>query len=371
MAAVTRARLAAIWFAPYGRLLSDDPPSKGAPELGRSVSWRAAYLAAGAERARPYERPWPVGPSSGSDLLLRRLWNEYATGDSQKSLSSRAAWRHLVPLRLAERKWRLPAAPWRASVHECVYPHGVACVVDAELEAPAGSALNEFCADALELRWRPQRWLDDGNVRELTLDEVAYRSLRRLLRRLSGNRHPTVTPVRDVPFTIVTVIDGTGVQPAAQPPRREGYAMTHWQAGWGSVPPAAWATDTVLPLTHGRAAGAMVCTPGARFVWMPELFGAGTSDHTLGHFHRRMMWMSLQTDALGALARNMVADDTVDLSPTLYSLRKSVAGLFGRLQSGAGTVRLASIPQQITDSGYAQVAQLLRTQEQMTPLSIQ
>ncbi len=365
MRQVTRARVSLSWFALNTRALIAPATGETHWAVGRSLAWRALFDQVRGNQAAPLDGrtlqpPWPLYQNGARE---RAMWNHYATNDPTTRVSTRTAWNNLLPIRLGP-STRLRADPWRAVLHECVYPHGVGCVMDLEFARPAPPTdLANFCNEAVSFVTTPQHW--SGSAPPATINDVATRTVRRLARTVFGG--PADHPLD--PYSVTTIVQGATDQPSVDAALKQaGLALAGWRADWASADVTS--SPDVTAFGVGNYGAFAAGTPGGWFVWAPSAFPVAAqpnavSRSTLADLHRAMMWMGLQVDALGTFAVWLARDDIGDLPPTAQSLRRPVALALGRLAGGAGPVPGPLVTRQIANRGYAAAVTTLRKAEQL------
>jgi len=355
-AMISKARVSFSFFALDVTQLGDQPlePArrKGWPQLGRSVAWRATFKAATSDPgdfrlARP-----GAGPERESG---EAFWAVYATGTATNNLSPTLAWGHFVPFRV-DIPLRIDTPPWwpgRIGVQGRAFPHGVAVIVDAALDAPAGLSVADFRQITMRLRKDPLpgRW--NGEPIDQGLNELAGRALVWLLRSLVGRRRVLLEGTRH-PFTVVTVLRGATGGVATDMLEPELYCFA---SGRVRKPDDA----DRLVLDDQSTGDVFLAAERGRVLWAPSAFEVvDTNRHELSEFHRDLTWLSLQVDSLHRLILHVDAWDG-DLPPVLLSRRRDAALLLGRLYGQAdSTYGSPSVARQLDDCDIAPVNRVLQ-----------
>ena len=367
-------RLSLIWAETALDFLGDTVPA-GAPLafLGRRLSYAQQFDQALQGQAVPGDLGLPWREPAG-----QYFWTYYLEGRTPGSVSGDQAWKMLVPFRgkaLAKAK-----APWLSGhlvLEAFFYPHGLALVATAVCRAQL--TLKEAVEKAFEVTRSGSfdvEWDGGGGPESLSLDAFAGKALAALRQAAWGSgAAPGVRPVQ--PFTVVTVVRGSGVNPGAPTPNGGGAhraleAMTTWRPTWqhDALPDLAEASLTIrrAPPSHvlyGRKRG--------RAVWFPALFiQADRSLHSLSCYHRNLVLASLQVESLGGLvsetAKQIQAGKA--LAVTHRECARRAVGILGRLYGGAiSTYRTWSPRAHIEQNDLVAVVNKVRDLFNMAPLS--
>lgn len=331
-------RLSFIWVETVLDLVRHAVPS-GAPLafLGRRSSYAQRFEQVLRSPREPggLEPPWrrPAG---------HFFWTYYLRGRTPGNVSGDQAWKALVPFR-----GKVPAAveaPWLGGdlVPETfLYPHGLALVVTALCRAHL--PLEEAVEKAFEVRQTGKfqvEW-DEGRVSQsLSLDAFVGKALTTLGKAGFG---PGATPdARSVtPFTLATVVRGTGVHPNAPVPdggkaHRALEAITTWRPTWryDVLPNLA---EVSLQIRRAPPSHVLYYGKRGRAVWFPGLFIREARDlHSLACYHRNLVFASLQVESLSGLV-SQTAKQIRDMSPLSVTHRecaRRAVGILGRLYGG-------------------------------------
>ncbi len=334
-------RLSFIWVETILDLLGDSPPAN-AP---------FAFLGDRYAYAQQFEQALHNGDGAGGlkppwhDQGKQYFWTYYLEGRTPGSLNGTRAWKALVPFRA-----KVPAAvqaAWLSPplyLEAFFYPHGLAFVLSARHRAPL--TLARAVDKAFEVR-RSGRftvsWDGGGNPDILSLDVLADQALD-ALRQMAFGPDAAAGARPATPFTIVTVVNGTGVDPDAPTPdggevHRVLEAMTEWRPTYRNdvLPPLADArlrTRTAPPshVLYGRTRG--------RAVWFPALFVPEAGDlHSLTCYHRNLASVSLQVESLGALLSEIARKirSAAPLSEGQRECARRAAHILGALYAGNST----------------------------------
>jgi hypothetical protein len=334
-----------------------EPPFKF---LANRFDFANQFDAALANRTGRLQPPWP-------DRAGRGFWAYYF--EEQRPLSAikgAEAWHGVAPLRVVTPVVVTTAEPGVAVALETfVYPHGVAAIVNLTLSGTLSPI--EAATLAVKLRREPVFIVDvvEGN---LVLDAVAAKVLDRL-RATAFGADATVGWRSQFPFTLTTVIIGTGVDDAQLPSdggdeHRFLDAVTTWSPTWQTAS-LGRVSDHALPSrTDGVPGGHVVYKHDrSRAVWFPGSFTVPSGYvSTLSCFHRNQVLAALQVESLSGLAVATAAYLAAGnrLTNPHYDAALRAGNVLGRLYGGAASSYRSRSPQaQIDDGGH--IAEINKT----------
>jgi len=365
-------RLSFIWVETTLDLLDDAVPTDAPLAfLGRRHSYAKHFdqiLLSNASH-EGLQVPWPR-PSG--DLF----WTYYLKCKPGRVTGLRA-WKALVPLRKV-----LPAEvkaqwlPGRLLLEAFFYPHGLALIVTAICQTHL--TLNNTVDKAFEIRRTGRfqvKWQGRKTSEYLSLDRLADKGLTKLRKAATGKRVSSggmsVTPV-----TVVTVVRGSGVDPAiATPNGREVHraleAMATWRPTWhyNDLPKLAQACLKIrtAPPSHvlyGQRRG--------RVIWFPGLFTQQTKRlRSLSCYHRNLVFDLLQVESLSDLVLKTAEqiEEGQKISVTQSECTRRAAGILCRLYRGAfSTYRSWSSRTHIELNNLVEVLNKVRDLYNMDPL---
>lgn len=328
-------RVSLIWVETVLDLLSDSVPSDAALAcLGRSWSYAGEFdeLKSTGSGPMDLELPW-------RKTGVHWFWTHYLEGHTRSEVTGSRAWKAQIPFR-----GKVPAqveAPWLRGhlvLESFFYPHGVALVLTARCATPM--TFDQAVGTAFEIRRQGRysiQWEEWGRVESLKADRVARKVLWALRTTAMGGG-ATVAARSVEPFSVVTVVRGTGVSPGIPTPEggeahRAMEAVTCWRPTWqhDSLPALADAslpTRTVPPshILYGRKRG--------RAVWFPALFMLPPGQlRTLACYHRNLVLASLQVESLSLLVSSTAKELRAGrlLSAAHSDCARRAAGVLGRL----------------------------------------
>jgi len=245
--------------------------------------------------------PWPRATGQG-------YWERYFEGRTVDKVTPQYAWKNLVPVRL-----RLPRlvppqpAAGRASAwaEALAYPHGLLVAVGLRMQGADGEW---EAGDAID------RLLGAREAKIVVAGAVANARVLRELgpALLDATREQAFGPEveggsRGGPFTVCTVIRGSGVNPQdAIPEGGDVHRLLDALAGLDRN----WRTNRLPTLASHVLAGRLASPPGhvvyarkrGRAVWFPSHFtGNSGTKHALGCYHRNLTLASATVESLGAL----------------------------------------------------------------------
>lgn len=347
-------RLSFIWVETVVDLIADSVPSDAPLAfLGRPGSYIEIFdrLLPGGTGPRGLEMPWPT-PSG------QFFWTYYLEGRTPGYVSGKQAWKALVPFR---KKLPIvieaPGLPGQSIAEAFFYPHGVAliltvlCRADLSLEEAVEGAFEVRRKGKLRIEW--QKDFTDT----LTLDSLADRLLTALRRLAIG---PTATPGHRsiTPFSLFTVVRGTGVAPSMPMPHggevhRALEAVTTWRPTWrfDALPNL---DDVTLPTRTAPPSHVLYAHTRGRAIWFPGSFTQqGRNVHSLTCYHGNLTFASLQVESLGSLivstARQIHQETGRVLSPTHLECARRAAGILGRFYGGSPSIYQSFSPRTQTD----------------------
>jgi hypothetical protein len=366
-------RFSFIWVETAPDLLADPVPSD-APLAFLRRRWTYAQefdrVIQGGAGSVGLALPWPV--RAGRQFF----WAYYLEKPIPGDLTGDQAWNALVPFRgKVPAKAQAPWPPEQLFLEAFFYPHGLAFVLTARCCDQL--TLQQVVEKAFEMRRTGKfqvKW-DNGGVETLSLDMFADKALAALRQVAFGPAAPPgAGPLK--PFTIVTVVKGTGVDPAVPTPdggeiHRALEAMTSWRPTWmydklTEIAAASLRIRTAPPshVLYGRARG--------RAVWFPALFIPGAEAfHSLACYHRNLVFASLQVESLGNLASETAKQlrQGMSLSAAHRECAQQAAGILGRLYAGASSYRSWSPRAQIEQNDLVADVNEVRDFFNMGPLA--
>ncbi len=340
-------RYAFVWVEVVPELFDSKPPSGPAGRLGSDVGY---YEAFGAPRATipGATLPWiPVG---------RNLyWTRFLAGANPNTIEPPNAWEHLVPIRLALKPSPSDEQGMFVISTECfLFPFGLGLVVS--VNRRADESLADAVDAAISFRRGARIALPSSARGPVPLDAAAERILGSVRQRLYGLPPANSPPVE--PFTIATVVQGSGYDPDTGPIPEVRQALTglvFWDPEWRSKPVTEGATsDVPLSRKRSRPGHVMIAADRGRAVWFPARFGATQKTRTLGCYHRNLVLASTQTEALGTFMSSTL-DRLGNADPSSLpwdehsTWERAVRILDASYVGLSSTYRSASIQRQITD----------------------
>lgn len=212
-------------------------------------------------------------------------------------------------------------------------------------------------------------------MESLKADRLAREVLRALRTRAMG-AGASVAARSAEPFSVVTVVTGTGVSPGT--PTLDGgqvhralEAVTCWRPTWqhDSLPALADAslpTRTVPPshVLYGRKRG--------RAVWFPALFMLPAGQlRTLACFHRNLVLASLQVESLSRLVSSTAKELRAGrlLSAGHSDCARRAAGVLGRLYGATPDIYRSWSPRvHIEQNNFTSPVNTVRAHFGMPPL---
>jgi hypothetical protein len=261
------------------------------------------------------------------------------------------------------------------------YPHGSALVVT--LRFAGEEELLSATGRLVEARQSLQFDATVGDVTMRgTLDEIAECALRFLRSEAIGEAAVEGAPDPTEPFTITTIVRGSGVVPSA-PVVQDGdvhralQALTGWSHEWRENKLRDLDRHALRAQRDAPAGHVMYAASRGRVIWYPAGFARTEKHvHTLGCYHRNLVFLSLQTEALLRLAQLDLGETEAGRpSATRDELARCAVGILGRIYGPGDGGHVESMYQswsareQMNDSTSINAVEVLRAQNPgMVPL---
>ena len=227
-------RISFIWVETILDLISDSVPKSALLScLGRPDTYASQYnkIVKGNKVSGDLKLPWP-------DEGVHYFWKYYLEGCTPGSVSGKEAWKAIVPLR-----GKVPAtveAPWlpgRFFMEALFYPHSLVLLVTAiccselRLEEAVELAFKVRSTGRFQVKWEGAK-----STKSLSLNIFAEEGLN-ILREFALGERASPGRCSVLPFTVVTIVRGTGVDPSKTAPEegnvhRALEALTTWRPSW-------------------------------------------------------------------------------------------------------------------------------------------
>ena len=350
---VRYARVSLGWFALNVSALAETATEQYR-RWGRSLAWRNNFAAVRDGdpvllQDRRLTPPWADGSRGEA------MWSHYAWGRGNRRTSVRSAWVNVFPVRMTPPPRLVGPGPWGGVIHDLVYPHGVGCLIDLSFRVATPVPFADFC-DAVAALRAAEHVFAGQNVPVGSFDDVADSRLASTSQTAFGGPPALGTSG----WAVCTIVGGV---PQGTPPvtdlRRASSALIHGLTDWRTARPSG-VTGPVPAVVTSKTAQVFSGSSG-RWIHGPGLLAGGGG---LADFHRAMMWMSQQVDALGMFARYLADEDGPALPPSAYGLRRPVGMAIRRLRGGAGPVPAATVVQQLADRQFTgDVDKILRAEQ--------
>lgn len=326
-----------------------DENGSGGLLLGNVTAYARQYEAAKAA-ANGLHLPWGNGRG-------RSFWTYYL-----ETVTVRQAWRKLAPLRLPLPPVAAPGFPGTVALTGYLYPFGQTLVATHTVRAapPDGMTLDQVVASVIAARRDQEyRFADGREPAAVALDGLLARGLD-LLRTRNGSAGPAEAAPAD-PFSVLTVIRGTGVAASDRVPDPS-VDVKLQRVLWGMCSGSRTYQRDTLELFAQMAIKIRKMAPPehvlygskrGRAVWFPQLFLGPWEGkwHPLGVYHRNIVACSAQVESLGGLIRSIARRvDQGRVPPfgvTMKELARNAGGALGRLRGGGETYRTRSALAQI------------------------
>src|SRR5208282_3708205 len=203
-------RLSWVWTETFSDLLLSNPTIKSRlGVLGTEAGYSGVY-----ERAQRGQDglslPWDTSKTKRCPQLF---WKFYLENHDPNEVAPEDTWKKLVPVREAlpckiTADW-LPGKSWMECFH---YPHGLGFVFSVQIKKEL--SLENTLEKALELSWDGEFHLvwPDGNVDQAGLLQLCSEAFDRWST-LTFGKQANQGIRSSKPFTVATVVQGTGVDP--------------------------------------------------------------------------------------------------------------------------------------------------------------
>ncbi len=349
MIEVDAVRLSLILAATQPGLLAGAPAKHGGDVMSTRDGYLRAFKRARARSGLP-TLPWSA--------TFNRFWWYYLKRRDLDKVAGQLAWERLVPLRTTTIRLMCSEAPdVRAGVETFRHPHGVAAIATVSIQQATPLAdMVDRLVDAMNSWTYVARGSTSDEGHKLIwatarcLEEAAT---------VSADADAARIELQGEPFTVTTVIHGSGVQLGK---KVHGGDLVHKALNGCCTFRRNWRKDTPSPLAPAEM-GRQERTPGnvlyalahKRALWFPDLFTipCGPATHSLGCFHRNLALASMQTQSLLGLAQWgawQVGHRTqlrFDVDEMMRNCARLLGLLYGRVED---MYRSISIHRQIADS---------------------
>jgi hypothetical protein len=320
---------------PYGFLLSDAKYTEQyAPALaGTGIHWP----------------PW-------RDDMGKMYWFDYFGRADASKLTKEKVWQNLAPL---QTPCAIPApaqsTPGSVVARAYLYPWGIAGIADVAVQG------SWTLKEAVDLAFRLRRQLPyqvtvNGATKELPLPAMLNTVIADVRTTAYG---PGIPSVRGEAFSIVTVLDGEGVDVAGTIDKglqQALDALTNWNPDWNAIDPGDLKAS-LIRIRKAPASHALYAGQRGRAVWFPAGFKSVSNSDRLKCYHNNLMMATLQTDSLcrlAAAAAGQLASgqQKKDWSQAYQNCVRIAGGLLGRIYGGQNTYRTRSVKELIKTKPY-------------------
>jgi len=318
-------RLSFIWFETNPAFPDGTPPSGAElPFLGQESTYVAEFnkVLDGTTNPKTLGLPWV-------STELMTFWQYYIKNLS--TIDGAKAWKRWVPLRRRltakiEADWFRKGGLMRFFLEGFYYPQGQALVATAVLEPKnrAQTTLKEARELAFKLCWDKLRYSADGHSWEsLTLKGIAELGLAELRDAVVGPDGRRRDPLK-APFSVVTIVQGAGADAYAKVQDETDFQMKMWElATWthyvrrrsdesqksDELQKSDFDKMNLQPVNKKSPPGHMLYgNKRGRVIWSPQYFMDSSEEprcHKLGHYHRNLVFCSLQVESLGVLVSSI------------------------------------------------------------------
>jgi hypothetical protein len=251
------------------------------------------------------------------------------------------------------------------------YPHGASLVITLTCDVPR--ALDAAVAEAQRATRSP---LYRVTGQTCTLKELAGQA-RAALYRLALGPETAARSLRDSePFSVATVVRGSGVDPEAAPVEgaeihRALDALATWNRYWRKAPVPSLA-KRCLEIKNSPAGHVLYGSRRGRVVWFPALFTEPAGGlRSLACYHRNLVLATMQVESLTGLAveSKEQLEEGGWVSPLHRECARHGVDLLGRLYGGVGTYRSCSPRAQLEQNELVGDVNWLRDRFDRAPLA--
>lgn len=313
-------------------------------------------------------------------LIAQRFWTNYFRRNGKEPVRGSNSWRNLVPFR-----WKLPLTvkttwhpPVEIKLEGYLFPHGVSLAVNTGSKETL--TLEQTADLGHRIRHGGRFNLSGGgfDAKNLPLNAVADAGLKTLREAALGpDALPGIRFDQD-PYSIVTVLNASGKDAAAEPPEGQEVhlalnALSNWPGNWREAKPDALAQARRETSSEMKSNCVLYTTRRGQAVWCPVRFGGGRS---LLCYHCNQVFALMQTESLCGLVSAAAAvireQGPAKLLGAFRECTELAAGLLGALYGGARNTTYCSsaIPRHIQENERVKDIELVRREllENETPL---
>lgn len=323
-------RLTLVWTETVLDTLAEEPSSPSAMSfLGSSEAYARVFEtnAAPGGLGRPWDQP--VG---------QYFWRYYL--DKQlAAVDGAKAWKSLVPFRSrppVELKFRNTQG--YVGLEYYFYPHGPAVILTA------------VCREHLDIHSAPSKlfalkndneitvqWAPGGPATDLSMEVLASAALDRAREIGYPGAGPGNRQVR--PFTITSVVTGSGVNPQVpwfndKAIRRALEATCTWSLTWKDDP-LHLPNEVSFPRSSKPESQVLYGHERGRVVWFPSLFmSAAPRLNSIACYHKNLAQLTMQIESLAGLASEtakMIPAHKAAVTPQHFECARRAVGNLGRL----------------------------------------
>lgn len=333
-------KLSLIWFDINLNLLGDpDPPTVPMGFLGYRDSYAKAFDdVLNGKNIMGLTAPWEHRPG-------QHFWQYYVGKSSLADFNGIKAWKYIVPFR-----HKLPVsltASWlngSVTPEVFLYPFGFALIITVD------SREHQALRDTIELSFKVREGNFSANWQGMAQEEykiyqLAEECLSYIRKEAFGSSTRQSMIILNEPFTIFTVIQGTGAD-FSEPPIQDGEihcaleAVTTWNRAllrlWAKTKLPKLDQNIMVPLKFGPQGHLVYAQKRGRAVWFPEPFTDDDPERrTLSCYHRNLLRLSMQVESLCSFVRitsKKIQDGLYDRLPSMHrECVRIAAGILGRM----------------------------------------
>jgi hypothetical protein len=377
-------RLSLIWNENLPNLLKNNIPSGvNLSFLGDQVEYVSTFNQIQKREVQKkviegLQLPWP--PHTGTN----NFWSYYLETRIPGHIHKSTIWKKLVPFYHKIDDFNIDTPSWlqgRLVFQSYIYPHSFALIISIILNQSLSLTLEDAVAMAFHVRRTGRFQVTSSNhptPKMLSLDEIAREGLQLLREYILGPNAPPHEWSVKPPFSVVTVIQGSGGSKNIVPGHKVLCfldALARWPTyDWDDPPPQhipGINLNDKIRVNEGYVGDLLHITPRGRVVWYPKHFLKKIGRiNKLSCYHTNLNMLSMQIDSLGSLILNAAQEINIGNPPPPSSFYetciKRAAINLSLLYLGGGsekrTYRSWSAKRQIEQNNYLEAINIVRDQ---------
>ncbi|MCX6583711.1 MAG: hypothetical protein NT166_26345 [Candidatus Aminicenantes bacterium] len=349
-------RLSFIWVKGFSNLVKDGAPMDFFNYIEDYVSEFQKAKTAETESSQ-WKLPWIHWQG-------KNFWRKYLGFQNLNEVEALKALEFIVPMYApsASLVKKIQSSGCRMKAEGFFYPYSVALVINVTVEGSL--SIKEMLEQAKKIREDRKyvvNW-SDGSEDTLELQPFASKALDKLWKIAYGKQEEAM-PAVDDPFTIATVISGTGdlgenVFPGSELHRMLVGLCTFQRLSEGDgVHPLDDTTRLKLKASQMFSNSNIIYgLRHSRAIWFPcYIKSVEKKIRKLGCYHRNLTFATLQTESLVSTIRTLINNQNNN-SPALRQKGINAAQILGLMYEGKDeTYKSWSIRKQIDDNDYMNI----------------